>query len=156
MHGRRVRNAAAAGLFAMACAGIMAGAPAPAPAQETTSSVVDGVYSVAQAARGAELFQQSCAACHGAALTGLGEAPALVGAQFIGDFNGLTVGDLFERIRTTMPLNNPGSLTRDAYAGVLAFVLKSNGYRAGQRDLYSRTEFLNTMRFEPPAAAAAN
>jgi mono/diheme cytochrome c family protein len=135
---------------------LCAGAPvqAPAQAQETTSSVVDGVYADAQASRGAQLFQQSCAACHGAALTGLGEAPALAGAQFIGDFNGLTVGDLFERIRTTMPLNNPGGLSREEYAGILAYVLKVNGYKAGPRDLYSRTEFLNTIRFEPPAAAA--
>jgi mono/diheme cytochrome c family protein len=128
----------------------------PLEAQETTSSVVDGIYTDAQAARGAPLFQQSCASCHGAALTGLGEAPALIGAQFIGDFNGLTVGDLFVRIRTTMPLSNPGSLTRDEYAALLAFVLKSNGYKAGQKDLHSRSEFLNTMRFEPPAAEAAH
>ena len=118
-------------------------------AQETTSSVVEGVYTEAQAARGADSFQRTCAPCHGASLTGLGEAPALVGAQFIGDFNGLTVGDLFERIRTTMPMNGPGSLSRDEYAGILAFILKVNGFRPGPRDLYSRTEFLNTMRFEP-------
>src|ERR1700684_1441185 len=62
-------------------------------AQETTSSVVEGVYSDEQAARGAKLFQQSCALCHGAALGGLGEAPALIGAQFIVDFHGLTVGE---------------------------------------------------------------
>jgi mono/diheme cytochrome c family protein len=98
-------------------------------AQETTGSVVEGVYTDEQAARGAQLFQQSCAVCHGASLGGLGEAPALVGAQFIGDFNGLTVGDLFERIRTTMPLNNPGGLTREDYAAILAFMLKSNGFR---------------------------
>jgi mono/diheme cytochrome c family protein len=125
-------------------------------AQETTSSVVEGVYTEAQATRGNAAFQQSCAICHGPSLGGLGEAPALVGAQFIGDFNGLTVGDLFERVRTTMPLNNPGGLTRDEYAAILAFMLKSNGYKAGPRDLYSRTEFLNTMRFEPPAAVVAH
>jgi mono/diheme cytochrome c family protein len=147
MFGRRSWTATAAGLCAIGCISW---------AQETTSSVVDGVYTEAQAMRGAASFQQSCAICHGPSLGGVGEAPALVGAQIIGDFNGLTVGDLFERIRTTMPLNNPGGLTRDEYAAILAFMLKSNGYKAGPRDLYSRTEFLNTMRFEPPAAAAAH
>ncbi len=58
------------------------------------------------------------------------------------------MGDLFERIRTTMPLNNPGVLSRDQYADILAFVLKSNGYPAGERELYRRSEFLNTIRFE--------
>jgi mono/diheme cytochrome c family protein len=147
MVGRRSWTAATAALCAVGCV---------VWAQETTSSVVEGVYTEVQAARGAALFQQSCAICHGATLGGLGEAPALVGAQFIGDFNGLTVGDLYERVRTTMPLNNPGGLTRDEYAAILAFMLKSNGFKAGPRDLYSRTEFLNTMRFEPPAAAATH
>jgi mono/diheme cytochrome c family protein len=100
--------------------------------------------------RGADAFAQSCALCHGASLGGVGEAPSLVGVQFISDFNGLTVGDLFERIRTTMPLNNPNGLSRDQYADVLAFLLKSNGYRAGPRELYRRTEYLNVIRFEPP------
>jgi S-disulfanyl-L-cysteine oxidoreductase SoxD len=143
-------GAGRAGVAALALLG------ATAWAQETTSSVIDGVYTDAQAARGAQLFEESCALCHGAALTGRGEAPALVGPQFIGDFNGLTVGDLYERIRTTMPLNNPGGLSRADYAAVLAYLLKYNGYRAGPRDLYSRTEFLNTIRFEPPAASGAN
>jgi S-disulfanyl-L-cysteine oxidoreductase SoxD len=117
-------------------------------AQETTSSVLEGVYTEAQAARGAAGFAQNCAVCHGAALGGVGEAPALAGAQFVSDFNGLTVGDLFERMRTTMPLNNPGGLSRDQYADILAFMLKSNGYPAGERELYRRSEFLNTIRFE--------
>jgi mono/diheme cytochrome c family protein len=118
--------------------------------QDTTGSVLDGVYSEAQAGRGTGEFAQNCAVCHGASLGGVGEAPALVGVQFIADFNGLTLGDLFERIRTTMPLNNPGALSRDEYADILAFILKSNGYAAGARELYRRTEYLNVIRFEPP------
>ena len=112
--------------------------------------MLDGVYSVPQAARGADSFAQNCALCHGASLGGVGEAPALLGAQFIADFNGLTVGDLFERIRTTMPLNNPGGLSRDQYADILAFLLKSNGFPPGPRELYRRSEYLNVIRFEAP------
>lgn len=112
--------------------------------------MLDGVYNATQATRGADSFAQNCAICHGASLGGMGEAPALVGAQFISDFNGLTVGDLFERIRTTMPLNNPGGLNRDQYADILAFMLKFNGFPAGSRELYRRTEYLNVIRFEPP------
>jgi quinoprotein glucose dehydrogenase len=110
--------------------------------------VLDGVYTEVQAARGAAGFAQNCAVCHGASLGGVAEAPALAGAQFVSDFNGLTVGDLFERMRTTMPLNNPGALNRDQYADILAFMLKANGYPAGDRELYRRSEFLNTIRFE--------
>jgi len=123
-------------------------------AQESTSSVLDGIYTDAQAARGASAYPQHCAACHGASLGGLGEAPALIGAQFISDFAGLTVGDLFDRIRTTMPLDNPSGLSRDLYADILSFILKSNGFPAGQKDLNRRSEFLNAIRFEAPAAGA--
>jgi S-disulfanyl-L-cysteine oxidoreductase SoxD len=133
---------------AASIAALLYAAAGTASAQETTSSVLDGVYTEVQAARGSASFAQVCAICHGASLGGVGEAPALVGAQFISDFNGLTVGDLFERIRTTMPLNNPGALSRDQYADILAFILKSNGYPAGERELYRRSEFLNTIRFE--------
>jgi mono/diheme cytochrome c family protein len=121
---------------------------APAGAQDTTTSVLDGVYTDEQAERGADTFAHHCAVCHGAALGGMGEAPALVGAQFVSDFNGLTVGDLFDRVRTTMPLNNPGALSRDQYVDILAFLLRTNGYPSGPRELYRRSEYLNTIRFE--------
>jgi len=124
-------------------------------AQETTSSAVDGVYTDAQSNRGSEAFALYCAPCHGPNLGGLGEAPALVGALFVSDFNGLTLGDLFDRIRTTMPLNNAAGLSRDQYADILAFVLKSNGFPAGFKELSRRSEFLQTIRFEPPKETAA-
>jgi mono/diheme cytochrome c family protein len=125
-------------------------ASAAVGAQETTSSVLDGVYTDVQASRGAQAYRQSCAPCHGASLDGVGEAPALVGSGFISDFSGLTLGDLFERIRTSMPLNNPGGLSRDQYSDILAFVLKFNGFPAGPRELYQRSEYLDVIRFEAP------
>lgn len=117
-----------------------------------TPSVLDGSYTEAQAARGSSQYAQNCAACHGTGLSGNGEAPALVGAEFVSDWAGLTVGDLFERIRTSMPQDNPGKLTRDQYADILAFVLKANGYPAGQKELDRRTEFLKAIGFVPPPA----
>jgi len=150
----RAGAAMATPLFAIAwsAAALLYGADRSASAQETTGSVQDGIYTVAQAERGAAVYLQHCAACHGAALDGLGEAPALSGAQFIADFNGLTVGDLFDRIRTTMPLNNPAGLSRERYADILSFILKSNGYPAGQKELNRRSEFLSAIRFEAPTA----
>ena len=99
--------------------------------------------------------RQNCAACHGSGLTGNGEAPALVGAEFISDWAGLTVGDLFDRIKNTMPQDNPGKLTRDQYADILAFVMKENGYPAGQKELDRRSEYLKAIAFVPPPAAGA-
>jgi mono/diheme cytochrome c family protein len=126
-------------------------AAGPLPAQEPSRSVRDGVYSDTQATRGAEGFAAYCAACHGASLGGIGEAPGLIGGQFISDFDGLTAAELFDRIRATMPMTAPGSLKREQYAEILAFVLKSNGFPAGQKELDYRSEYLSDIRFQPPA-----
>src|SRR6185369_14585331 len=72
-------------------------------AAQTTRSVWDGVYTSAQAERGAALYANNCASCHGSALGGGESAPPLTGGEFSSNWYGLTVGDLFERIRITMP-----------------------------------------------------
>ncbi len=115
---------------------------------QTTQSVWNGIYTEDQAARGAQNYVQVCAACHGATLGGSGEAPALSGGQFIGDFDGQTVGDVFDRIRTTMPQSAPGVLSREQYADILAFLLKSNGFPAGKTELDRRSEYLKAISFE--------
>ena len=126
------------------CVLVLAAVPAMG---QTATSVWDGIYTEAQAARGADGFAANCASCHGAGLTGTGEAPALQGPQFVSDFDGETVGDLFDRIRTTMPQDRPASLSRDQYADILAFVLKANAFPAGQKELDRRSEYLKAIRF---------
>src|SRR5436309_9032342 len=116
-------------------------------AEAQTVSIWDGVYSEDQAARGNTGFAAHCANCHGASLRGTGEAPALVGPQFLSDFDGLSLGDLFDRIRTTMPQDNPASLSRDAYADILAFLLQANGLPPGARELDHRSEYLKAIGF---------
>ena len=120
---------------------------ATAPALAQTASIWDGVYTDAQAARGATGFSAHCANCHGVDLGGTGEAPGLSGAKFLSDFDGLSLGDLFDRIRTTMPQDNPGSLTRDEAADILAYLLKANALPAGTKDLDRRSEFLKAIGF---------
>ncbi|MDE3154529.1 MAG: c-type cytochrome, partial [Acidobacteriota bacterium] len=131
----------------------------PPAAAQTSTSVWDGVYTAAQAARGADAFGQHCASCHGAGLEGTGEAPGLTGAQFLSDFSGLTMGDLFDRTRTSMPQDAPNSLSREMYADILAFVLKVNGFPAGQKELDHRSAYLQAIAFlatnPHPAASPA-
>ncbi|HEX4637007.1 MAG TPA: cytochrome c [Rhizomicrobium sp.] len=118
-----------------------------AAAQAQTASIWDGVYTEAQAARGNAGFADHCARCHGADLGGTGEAPALSGPQFLSDFDGLSLGDLFDRIRTTMPQDDPGGLTRDQYADMLAFLLKANALPSGAKELDRRSEYLKAIGF---------
>jgi mono/diheme cytochrome c family protein len=126
-----------------------------APAVSTTN---DGVFSQAQVIRGAEVYQQACASCHDAQLTGSGTAPALTGADFNANWNGETLGAFFERVVQTMPADNPGSLSRGQTAELVAFMLNFNQYPAGPADLPTDATALDAIKIAPavprPASAA--
>ena len=116
----------------------------------------DGVYTEEQAKRGETVYSKECAACHGDLLTGGESAPPLTGGVFQANWNGLTLGDLFDRIRKTMPLSKPGRLTREQDADVLAFMLSVNKFPAGKTELYRHSEMLKTIRFEAKKPAEKN
>jgi S-disulfanyl-L-cysteine oxidoreductase SoxD len=111
-------------------------------------SVWEAVYSDTQAGRGRTLYQQQCAGCHGARLDGTEVSPALAGAEFLANWGGLTVGDLFERIRTTMPLNNARSLTREAAADIVAYMLNINQFPGGSAELPADPQALQLIRID--------
>ena len=113
---------------------------------QTTRTTWDGVYTEEQAKRGAALYSQNCAGCHGTDLTGGESAPPLAGIPFFANWNGLTLGDLFERIRTSMPADRPGRLSRDQNADILAHILKSNEFPAGKAELPRQTEALREIQ----------
>ena len=106
-----------------------------------------GVYTEEQAASGEVLYRDKCASCHGPELNGGEMAPALMGSEFTSNWNDLTLADLFERIRTTMPQNAPQSLGRADNAAILAFILKKGGYPPGAGSLPSQTEMLRIYKF---------
>ena len=112
------------------------------------ASVWDGVYTDEQTRRGETAYLQSCAGCHGTALEGGDMTPPLVGGAFTSNWNDLTAGDLFERIRTTMPLDRPGRLSRQQNADVIAFILKANGWPAGMAELAPEAAALKQIRIE--------
>jgi mono/diheme cytochrome c family protein len=116
---------------------------------QSPRSVWDGVYTAEQARRGAALYIQYCSSCHGENLAGDDEVPPLVGDNFLSNWNGLTVGDLFERIRTSMPFNKPQSLNRETNASILAHMLSVNKFPAGGTELPGQTELLKQVRIEP-------
>ncbi len=107
-------------------------------AQTSTArrTVWDGVYTEAQAARGVTAFGQKCSGCH--ALAADGKAP-LVGEAFWKSFSQKTVGELLEFVRSNMPNGNPGSLDEATYRDIVAVMLKSNGFPAGNTELGQNT-----------------
>ncbi|OFW26903.1 MAG: hypothetical protein A3H97_21885 [Acidobacteria bacterium RIFCSPLOWO2_02_FULL_65_29] len=107
----------------------------------------DGVYSEDQAKRGEPLYQEHCSSCHGADMAGGEMAPGLTGGEFAANWNELTLGQLFDRMRTSMPQNNPGSLSRQQNADVLAFMLYKGTAPAGATELATQSEVLGTIKF---------
>jgi mono/diheme cytochrome c family protein len=105
-----------------------------AAAQETTTTVADGVYTDTQATRGAAVYDTACAGCHRADLGG-NTGPALREQRFARQFAGKDLKTLFTRIAATMPRNAPGSLADNVNLDILAYVLKENGFPAGAREL---------------------
>ena len=113
------------------------------------SSTRDGVYDEAQAARGQASYKTSCASCHGAALEGSGaQNPPLAGQDFTANWSGQTLGDLFEKIQTSMPADHPGTLSRGTNADIVAYILKMNKSPAGKNELPSDAEALKQIQFE--------
>ena len=113
-----------------------------------TVSVWDGVYTADQAARGQQLYASKCAACHGESLGGVEAAPPLTGDQFNSSWTGTPLADLGERIRTSMPADSPGSLTRPQLGELLAYMLKVDGMPPGEKPLDPQGAALNLIRFE--------
>jgi len=94
-------------------------------------STRDGVYLADQAEAGKALYAKSCAdGCHGTNLAGGGPTPSLAGADFLARWSGLSVGELYKRVRTTMPKSAPGSLADDDYVKIIAYLLSANGFPA--------------------------
>src|SRR5688500_9610030 len=118
-------------------------------------SVADGVYSAAQAARGAALYKMECAQCHGDALEGV-VGPMLAGDGFIAAWSGRSMAELVDKIQNTMPLGAPGSLSRPQSIDIAAHMLQVGKFRAGQAELTAAALPQVSFPSARPAAAAAS
>ena len=94
-----------------------------------------GVYTAEQATVGQTTFQTVCAKCHQADLRGGFEAPPLVGAPFMNAWRGRSTNELYNKIATSMPQDNPRSLSDQAVESLVAFILRANGAPAGATEL---------------------
>jgi mono/diheme cytochrome c family protein len=118
-------------LAATACAS----GPAAVPEGVTPASVLDGVYTSAQAERGAAQYAEACSACHAADLRGNSNAPSLLGLSFLFVWETRSLDELFTTIRTRMPTNAPNSLTATTYVDIVAYILEVNGFPPGAGEL---------------------
>ena len=117
---------------------------------QATKSVNEGVYTAEQAKRGEALYKENCSACHGDNLEGSGPMPPLAGKDFLENWQGKTVGDLFEKTSTTMPATAPGSLSPEQAADVISFLLSKDAYPSGSTALDSKMEPLLKIKIDSP------
>jgi mono/diheme cytochrome c family protein len=122
----RTRLAYAIAGSLLVAAGVSAQAPQP--------RIWQGVYTAAQAERGRTTFSTACVRCHGADLAGT-TAPSLKGERFMTTWGGETVTRLFEKIRDTMPPNFGTILDDSTKLDIVTYILQTNGYPAGSREL---------------------
>ncbi len=99
---------------------------------QSSTSVLDGVYTHAQAERGEAVYSASCIGCHEGQDA---DGPELMGRAFLDRWREDTLEPLFTFIKTTMPGNAPGSLDDRAYTDIIAFILEANGLPAGKMEL---------------------
>lgn len=108
----------------------------------------EGLYTKQQAERGRAFYDASCAECHGAQLEG-GTSVPLAGDEFTLSWGrpDLTLDDFYYIVRKTMPKETPGTLTREAYTDVVAYILQRNGFPEGEKELTPDPAVLRTIRF---------
>lgn len=94
------------------------------------------------------MYRQACVSCHAKNLEGGEMGPGLLGDPFLEPWDGESLGELMALVQQTMPQDNPGGLSEEAYADVLAYLLKVNDYPSGEADLAA--ESLEAIVIELP------
>ena len=97
-----------------------------------------GTVSEVQVQRGAAAFRTVCSTCH--------TAKQFVSPEFARTWSEKPVFDLFEQLRSTMPQDNPGKLTRQQYIDVITYLFKSNGAASGDQEIAADDDALKQAR----------
>jgi quinoprotein glucose dehydrogenase len=109
-------------------------------------TVWSGVYTAEQARNGKAAYAAACSACHQESLGGDTMSPALVGEEFRATWDSQKLRKLYSRILSTMPVDNPGTLTEKTVLDIVAYLLETNGFPGGTAAL-ERADDLNAILF---------
>jgi len=117
-------------------------------AQQTTAEKKewDGVYTLAQAARGKPPFERACGRCHNNELAGSERGPALKGSAFWSKWENDNLASLFMKIRDTMPQDGPSLVSDEQKADILAYIMSVTGMPAGNAELKGDVRELDTIK----------
>lgn len=109
-------------------------------AAQSKTSTKAGIYTREQALRGQDVYAGMCKNCH--------TPEAYTGLTFTSKWNGKRLSDLYVYIRDQMPKNDPGSLSPEEYADVVAYLLRLNRMPVGQSDLPADSDAMKAIRIE--------
>ena len=132
-------------LIVLAALGVAALGLVPRLAAQTSERTVrDGVFSAAQAERGARVFASICTSCHEI-------AEFTAAGAYLDEVEGQSLWETFELVSAEMPEDDPGSLRADQYAAVLAYIFSVYGLPSGEADLGVDQESLEAITIVRPA-----
>jgi S-disulfanyl-L-cysteine oxidoreductase SoxD len=129
-------------VIACALASVLAAVVSGQAPGVTETTVRDGVYNQEQAKRGRTTYDAKCASCHDGGTMG----PELWGDPFLEQWENKYVRGFFTRIQTTMPEDAPGSMSEADVLDVIAYVIQTNGFPAGDKAIESASA-LATVKF---------
>lgn len=115
--------------------------------REAGHTTWDSVYTDSQAVRGDTLYKATCMKCHGETLAGTDSAVSLAGNDFLVNWDGLTLDQLYDKMLTTMPSDNPKSLPSSKVIDILAYVLSKNAFPSGKAALQDDVAVLKDIKF---------
>jgi len=98
-------------------------------------TIAEASYLAVEAAAGADLYADQCAACHLPSLLGSSDAPELVGQNFLNAWGDQPSSELISLIRSSMPPDGEGTLDAADGARLVAYILSRNGLPPGEEAL---------------------
>jgi len=101
-------------------------------AQGPGKTVLDGVYTSAQAARGHANYVEHCEKCHGGSEP---DASPIMGDEFVDRWREDSLAPLLTFMKTKMPGDSPGKFEEAFYVDVISYLLEETGYREGSSEL---------------------
>ena len=132
-------------LWALLFAGAAGFLPQRSDAQAAPRSTMQGVYTLAQATKGKNVFFSNCLGCHTVA--------SHTGQAFELKWFGRPLFDLYDYLANAMPKTSPGTLSEDEYVWVTAYILRLNGMPPGKMELSPEPSWLKAVRVDSTARA---
>ena len=104
----------------------------------TAGHLPAATFLASQAEHGHQLYDNNCGLCH--------QPGQLVGPGFVEQWNDRRIGDFYQLVRSSMPVDNPGSMKDDEYLAIIAYLLQANHAPAGADSVKADTAFMRNHK----------